>query len=116
MKCHAKVTPNVVNDWKLSEHSSLGIGCDSCHSSEHLTPADAAKLPTAEACGQCHEDRLEQFKKGKHALAWAAMEAMPTIHYQPIDGNDGRNERLRRIPQEQEQSSGEVLLHLDRVV
>jgi hypothetical protein len=24
---------------------------------------------------------LEQFKKGKHALAWAAMEAMATIHY-----------------------------------
>jgi hypothetical protein len=106
----------VVNDWKLSEHSSLGIGCDSCHGSEHLTPTDAAKLPTVETCGQRHADRLEQFKKGKHALAWAAMEAMPTIHYQPIDGNDGRNERLRRMPQEQEQSSGEVLLHLDRVV
>jgi hypothetical protein len=29
-------------------------------------------------CGQCHADRLEQFKKGKHPLAWAAMEAMPT--------------------------------------
>ena len=91
VKCHAKVTPNVVNDWKLSEHSSLGIGCDSCHGSEHLTPADAAKakLPTAETCGQCHADRLEQFKKGKHALAWAAMEAMPTIHYQPMAMTEG---------------------------
>jgi hydroxylamine dehydrogenase len=66
VKCHAKVTPNVVNDWKLSEHSSLGIGCDSCHGSEHLTPADAAKakLPTAETCGQCHADRLEQMTEG----------------------------------------------------
>jgi hypothetical protein len=45
--------------------------------------ADAAKakLPPAETCGQCHADRLEQFKKGKHARAWAAMKAMATIHY-----------------------------------
>ena len=86
VKCHAKLTPNVVNDWRLSEHAGLGIGCDSCHGSEHLTAEDAAKakLPTAETCGQCHVDRLEQFKKGKHALAWSAMEAMPTIHYQPM--------------------------------
>jgi hydroxylamine dehydrogenase len=50
VECHAKVTPNVVNDWKLSEHAGLGIGCDSCHGGEHLTAADAAKakLPTAE--------------------------------------------------------------------
>jgi hydroxylamine dehydrogenase len=91
VECHMKVTPNVVNDWKLSEHAGLGIGCDSCHGGEHLTVADAtkAKLPTAETCGQCHADRLEQFKKGKHALAWAAMEAMPTIHYQPMAMTEG---------------------------
>ena len=91
VECHTKVTPNVVNDWKLSEHAGLGIGCDSCHGGEHLTVADAAKakLPTAETCGQCHADRLEQFKKGKHALAWAAMEAMPTIHYQPMAMTEG---------------------------
>jgi len=91
VECHAKVTPNVVNDWKLSEHAGLGIGCDSCHGGEHLMAGDAAKakLPTAETCGQCHADRLEQFKKGKHALAWAAMEAMPTIHYQPMAMTEG---------------------------
>jgi hydroxylamine dehydrogenase len=91
VECHAKLTPNIVNDWRLSEHAGLGIGCDSCHGSEHLTAEDAAKakLPTAETCGQCHADRLEQFKKGKHALAWAAMEAMPTIHYQPMAMTEG---------------------------
>ncbi len=91
VECHAKVTPNVVNDWKLSEHAGLGIGCDSCHGSDHTQFADAkeAKLPTAETCGHCHGDRLEQFKKGKHALAWAAMEAMPTIHYQPMAMTEG---------------------------
>jgi ssDNA-binding Zn-finger/Zn-ribbon topoisomerase 1 len=86
VECHPIVTPNVVNDWKLSEHSGRGIGCDSCHGSRHLTAADAAKakLPTAETCEQCHADRLEQVKRCKHAPAWAAMEAMATIHYQPL--------------------------------
>jgi hypothetical protein len=27
---------------------------------------------------------VEQFKKGKHAFAWAAMNAMPTAHNQPM--------------------------------
>jgi hydroxylamine dehydrogenase len=71
VECHAKTTPNVVNDWKLSKHSSVGIGCDACHGSEHTTAQDAnkAKIPTPETCGQCHADRVEQFKKGKHAIS-----------------------------------------------
>jgi hydroxylamine dehydrogenase len=89
--CHAKTTPNVVNDWKLSKHATLGIACDTCHGSKHTSAADAAKakIPTPETCGQCHENRVEQFKKGKHAIAWAAMEAMPTIHYQPMAMTEG---------------------------
>ncbi len=91
VECHAKVTPNIVTDWRLSEHAGLGIECDSCHGDDHVTFADTknANLPTAETCGQCHSDRLAQFKKGKHALAWAAMEAMPTIHYQPMSMTEG---------------------------
>jgi len=89
--CHAKVTPNVVNDWKLSKHAGMGIGCEACHGIDHTTAEDAAKakIPTPETCGQCHADRVEQFKKGKHAIAWAAMEAMPTIHYQPMAMTEG---------------------------
>jgi len=89
--CHEKTTPNVVSDWKLSKHSSLGVGCDVCHGTDHASATDAAqaKIPTPETCGQCHGDRVEQFKKGKHAIAWAAMEAMPTIHYQPMSMTEG---------------------------
>jgi len=91
VECHAKITPNVVNDWKLSKHSTVGIGCEACHGSDHASASDAAKakIPTPETCGQCHEDRVTQFKKGKHAIAWAAMEAMPTIHYQPMSMTEG---------------------------
>jgi hydroxylamine dehydrogenase len=91
VECHSKTTPNVVSDWKLSKHSGVGVGCEACHGSEHISADDAvkAKIPTADTCGQCHADRLEQFKKGKHAVAWAAMEAMPTIHYQPMAMTEG---------------------------
>jgi hydroxylamine dehydrogenase len=89
--CHSKVTPNVVSDWKQSRHHEAGIECDTCHGSDHLTAADAAKakIPTPETCGQCHETQVAQFKKGKHAMAWAAMEAMPTIHWQPMALTEG---------------------------
>jgi hypothetical protein len=35
------------------------------------------------------EQQVAQFKEGKHALAWAAMEAMPTIHGQLMAMTEG---------------------------
>ena len=91
VECHLRVTPNVVSDWKLSKHSTLGIGCDACHGTDHTNFNDPnrALVPTPETCGDCHAARVEQFKEGKHALAWAAMKAMPTIHCQPMAMTEG---------------------------
>ena len=84
--CHARLTPGIVNDWKLSKHRLNDVDCSVCHGSDHTSAADAAKakMPTPETCGACHATQVEQFSKGKHAFAWAAMEAMPTIHWQPM--------------------------------
>ena len=89
--CHSKQTPNIVADWKASHHSEAGVSCDTCHGNAHTTAADAdkAKIPTPETCAQCHAEQVAQFKKGKHSMAWAAMEAMPTIHYQPMAQTEG---------------------------
>jgi hydroxylamine dehydrogenase len=91
VECHSKQTPNIVADWQQSRHSQLGIGCDACHGDAHTTAADAAKakIPTPDTCAQCHEQQVAQFKKGKHSMAWASMEAMPTIHYQPMAQTEG---------------------------
>jgi hypothetical protein len=91
VECHAKQTPNIVADWKASHHSEAGVSCDTCHGNAHTNAADAdkAKIPTPETCAQCHEEQVAQFKKGKHSMAWAAMEAMPTIHYQPMAQTEG---------------------------
>ncbi len=84
--CHSKITPNIVSDWKLSKHSGVDVTCVACHGDQHTSASDVAKvkIPTPETCAECHQTQVEQFKKGKHAMAWAAMKAMPTIHWQPM--------------------------------
>lgn len=89
--CHKKVTPGIVNDWKISKHSENDIACNTCHGDQHTSAKDVqyAKIPTPETCAQCHEDQVNQYKNGKHALAWAAMKAMPTFHMQPMALTEG---------------------------
>ena len=92
--CHSKVTPNIVSDWKLSKHSQLEVTCISCHGDGHTSAVDVnkVKIPTPDTCATCHQTQVEQYKKGKHSLGWAAMLAMPTIHWQPmqlIEGEKG---------------------------
>ncbi|OGD20004.1 MAG: cytochrome C [Candidatus Aminicenantes bacterium RBG_16_63_16] len=84
--CHKKTTPNIVSDWQLSKHSQNSVECSTCHGEKHTTATDfaAAEIPTPDTCAKCHDDKVAQFKKGKHAFAWAAMKAMPTAHAQPV--------------------------------
>ena len=91
IECHKTVTPNIVSDWQISLHSQNDVDCATCHGDQHTTATDFANalIPTPETCAQCHEDRVEQFKKGKHAAAWAALKAMPTTHMQPMAMIDG---------------------------
>jgi uncharacterized CHY-type Zn-finger protein len=91
VECHKKVTPHAVSDWQLSKHSQNNIECPSCHGDRHTSKEDVAnvKIPTPDTCGECHSKQLAQYKGGKHALAWAAMEAMPTIHWQPMSLIEG---------------------------
>lgn len=94
LECHQKTSPGIVGDWKLSKHSENKIGCGTCHGTDHTSAQDfaKAKTPLPETCAQCHEQQVGQFKKGKHAAAWVAMNAMPTIHWQPmalVEGQKG---------------------------
>jgi hydroxylamine dehydrogenase len=89
--CHKKNTPNIVSDWQLSKHFQNDVTCSTCHGEEHHSGStvELAKIPTPEKCAECHEDRVAQFKSGKHAVAWAAMKAMPTAHMQPMAMMEG---------------------------
>lgn len=94
VECHKTVTPGIVGDWELSKHFENDIACDDCHGEGHTSADDVANvsLPTPATCNECHEEQVEQFSRGKHAFAWAAMKAMPTTHALPstlIDGMRG---------------------------
>jgi hydroxylamine dehydrogenase len=91
VKCHEGITPGVVADWQLSRHAQNSVGCETCHGDGHTCATDVAqvKLPTANTCGQCHETQLGQFSQGKHALAWASFNAMPTTHALPLALREG---------------------------
>lgn len=89
--CHSRITPGIVVDWQLSKHSRNDVGCSTCHGDRHNSMTDVAnaKMALPETCAVCHEGQVEQFKRGKHALAWGAMKAMPTLHWQPMAQVEG---------------------------
>jgi len=89
--CHRDETPAIVNDWQISRHHSEDVDCRDCHKGRHSSADDVAQLRTvtADTCAKCHEERFEQFSKGKHALAWASVEAMPTTHALPMSLSQG---------------------------
>jgi len=86
VECHKDVTPNIVSDWQLSKHNQNEVSCSTCHGDEHKDSYDVSKvrIPTPDTCADCHDEKVEQFKKGKHAFGWAAMKAMPMAHAQPV--------------------------------
>jgi hypothetical protein len=90
-ECHETVTKGVVIDWLQSRHAMVDVTCDTCHGADHNSADDVAKatMPTPDTCAQCHEQQTAQYKKGKHALAWAALNAMPTTHAMPKVLSDG---------------------------
>jgi hypothetical protein len=86
LDCHTRETPGIVSDWQMSRHGQQGITCSVCHGADHSTAydTDAVKIPTPQTCELCHRDRVVEFTRGKHAAAWAAMNAMPTTHALPM--------------------------------
>ncbi|KAA3615230.1 MAG: cytochrome C [Planctomycetota bacterium] len=91
LDCHREYTPNIVLDWEGSVHATVEVDCSSCHGADHTSSADIheVKTVTADTCAVCHQTQFDQFSKGKHALAWASMKAMPTTHWKPMELIDG---------------------------
>ncbi|MBN1570755.1 MAG: cytochrome C [Acidobacteria bacterium] len=83
--CHKVSNPSIVSDHQLSKHGKAGFKCSVCHGDQHSSASDVAnaKIPTPDTCAVCHDERVKQYKAGKHGFAWAAMKAMPTMHWQP---------------------------------
>ena len=91
VECHTKITPNIVEDWKLSAHFGEDITCEDCHGDGHENESDVSKVltVTAQTCADCHDTQFAQFSKGKHAIAWVSYKAMPTTHALPLSLTEG---------------------------
>jgi len=89
--CHIETTPQIVSDWQQSAHSEFDVDCSACHGEGHTSAGDVAevRIPTPDTCAECHRERVDQFSRGKHALAWVTLNAMPTTHYLPMALSDG---------------------------
>ncbi|HAK89606.1 MAG: cytochrome C [Nitrospirae bacterium GWB2_47_37] len=85
LDCHKKVTPGVVKQHMEGKMAKKGVDCSSCHGSDHKKMDDSklAKMPTPETCAGCHKTQVDQFKNGKHNLAWIASSSMPMMAHQP---------------------------------
>ncbi|MDY6971564.1 MAG: multiheme c-type cytochrome [Thermodesulfobacteriota bacterium] len=91
VKCHKATTPLLVKDWQSSVHSENDVGCSSCHGSEHKSKKTVhlVKFPDEAACGECHEEQVEQFSMGKHNFGWTSMNALPITHMEPDELMEG---------------------------
>ncbi len=94
IKCHSKVTPLLVKDWRSSEHSANDVDCAECHGTKHKgkKTVHLVQFPDEATCGDCHEDQFNQFAKGKHNFGWTSLNALPITHMEPdelIEGGKG---------------------------
>jgi len=92
VKCHIKATPAVVAEWEASKHSRNEVSCLLCHGVDHMSATDVGKaVPvTQDMCRTCHETQANQFRAGKHAVAWQAARVIPRAHWQPMALVEGK--------------------------
>lgn len=66
--CHERLHPEMVRQWRLSEHFPVGVGCESCHGSDHIAILGSNGVVSAKECGEaCHNKQFEEFKLSGHS-------------------------------------------------
>ena len=77
--CHQNGTaPLAVQQWAVSRHAQVGIGCYECHQADKTRP-DAfdhfgysiSVMVTPKSCGTCHGQQADEFQASHHAQAAA---------------------------------------------
>ena len=77
LNCHKEETPGIVEDWKKSKHSKVGVKCYVCHKAKPDDPSGyehegfwITAVPSPRYCQSCHSKAVEEYSRSKHA--WAA--------------------------------------------
>ncbi|PLX96920.1 MAG: cytochrome C [Desulfuromonas sp.] len=89
--CHRTISPGQVADWEVSLHFEMGVSCSICHGEDHkqANDTDLASFPDEALCAECHQEKYDQFSKGKHNYGWTSMNAMPITHVEPDELMEG---------------------------
>ncbi len=82
--CHRQETPGIYEEWVLSSHARLGIGCNDCHGAytsdkDSFLHAGRFYIRTVVSplrCGRCHKEAIRGFGKTAHAKALTNLEEM----------------------------------------
>jgi len=74
--CHTNVTPGIVEGFKLSKHSQVGVSCETCHMAMEGDPSafehngfTITAVVSPKYCARCHAEEVEQNARSKHAYA-----------------------------------------------
>jgi hydroxylamine dehydrogenase len=82
LACHQKETRGIFHSWVNSKHAQKGVDCVTCHKShEDAKPKKSAVEP--EVCGKCHREKYDQFRNGRHSIAWDRMKDHPQYQALP---------------------------------
>lgn len=87
IECHALETPGIVTAWDTSAHADAEISCIDCHEVEADSPmalsgveghedveVSLSMLVPSNVCGDCHEERVEEFHASGHERAYLQIE------------------------------------------
>ena len=75
-----------VQQWALSRHAQVGIGCYECHQADKGRPdafehfgQSISVMVTPNSCGMCHAQEAEEFQASHHAQAGQILIASPML-------------------------------------
>jgi len=76
ISCHEMITPGIVEQWKDSKHSKVGVKCIVCHGVLADEPGaighnqyTISPVVSPKVCGKCHPGETEEFMRSLHPLA-----------------------------------------------
>ena len=104
ISCHGEKDRGkvIVEDWKQSRHSAVGVGCVSCHQAgeDDVDGFDhegfhIATVVTPNDCATCHPKESKEFQHSYHADAGMIMGSLDNVLAEVVEGhvafNDGSN-------------------------
>jgi hypothetical protein len=92
--CHSQVSPGIADHWRGSTHSTKGVGCFDCHTSD-AKDADAfvhygatiATIVTPRDCSRCHPTEAAEFARSHHSKGGNILASLDNFLAETVEGS-----------------------------